>query len=81
LVHSIQTSVATYEREVLTECVGSHKKLVFINPSAVEINEQLIILKEHALNPLEKIQDLITTEQRDLEVSNHNMLKALLQAI
>jgi hypothetical protein len=39
----------------MNECAGSHKKLVFVNPAAVEINEQLLRLKENHMNPLEKI--------------------------
>ncbi|KAM3132832.1 hypothetical protein pb186bvf_014980 [Paramecium bursaria] len=56
-----------YERLVLTDCVENNKKLIFTNPNNQELSQYLQQLKEVQVSPLDKLQDLITTEQRDLE--------------
>ncbi|CAD8098919.1 unnamed protein product [Paramecium sonneborni] len=59
-------NIAEYEKQVLQECVPQNK-LIFTNTVNAEILELAKKIREPNSNSLDKIQDLISTEQRDIE--------------
>ncbi|CAD8084704.1 unnamed protein product [Paramecium primaurelia] len=59
-------NISEYEKQVLQEWVPQNK-LIFANPANAEILELAKKIRDPNNNSLDKIQDLISTEQRDID--------------
>ncbi|CAD8206419.1 unnamed protein product [Paramecium pentaurelia] len=56
-----------FEQQILLPCLNNEKQLILTNPDAQELKSTLDYLKDQNQISLDKIQDLISTEQRDME--------------